>query len=126
MPILLSEITATDWSLKINQSESGEVVETLNDIHQCIRVILSTRKGSDPHRPLFGCDAWLYIDAPVNTAKPNIVREVADALAMWEPRITLISVTAAISLAQITVTITWKPKKQTIMQVTEVLFDNAA
>ncbi len=73
----------------------GRVVTDADDINQCLEVILTTRKGSEPHRPLFGCDALDYIDAPIDTARPHIVREVTDAIRQWEPRIHLLNVRVA-------------------------------
>ncbi len=69
----LNEIKSVNWQPKLN--EIGSVVEDLDDIDQCIRIILMTRKGSDPHRPEFGSDIWQYIDAPVNITIPNIIRK---------------------------------------------------
>lgn len=67
------------------------VAQQLGDISQCIRIILTTPKGSDPLRPDFGCDALKYLDMPLPTARPHLVREIRSALA-WEPRISVESV----------------------------------
>lgn len=80
-----SDIRATDWSPRLHAH--GEVVEGMDDIVQCIGIILTTPRGSDPHRPTFGCDLWRYIDHPIGEAIPGIVREATDALRQWEPRI---------------------------------------
>lgn len=45
----LTEITYVDWQLKFNTI--GGVAEGVEDINQCIAIILLTRKGSVPHRP---------------------------------------------------------------------------
>jgi uncharacterized protein len=71
----------------------GDVVTDIQDVDQCIRIILITPRGSDPHRPLFGSDLHLYIDHPVNSARPFIVREAVNALRQWEPRIEVTKVT---------------------------------
>jgi len=115
-----SDITAADWSPQVGNP--GNVVTDLADIDQCIGIILTTPKGSDPHRPLFGCDAWLWIDKPASIAIPNVIAEAVDSLTEWEPRLELISVTAAqpaIGHAQITVA--WKPVGDDTLQSTEVL-----
>ena len=90
----LQDIKSVDWQPKLN--EIGSVVEGAGDIDQCIRIILMTRKGSDPHRPEFGSDIWQYIDAPVNIAIPNIIREAMDAINIWETRVQINSITAEI------------------------------
>ena len=108
MAIRIENIRSADWSIKVGAP--GEIVENLDDIDQCIKIILTTRKGNDPHRPLFGCDAWLWLDAPVNVATPNIIRECVDALEMWEPRIDVTRITRSIDAEQTTIAIEWQPK----------------
>lgn len=96
----LDEIKSVDWQFKLN--EIGSIVEGLEDVDQCIKIILMTRKGSDLHRPEFGSDIWQYIDYPVNEAIPNIIREAYDAIKLWETRVQINSITAEINESQIT------------------------
>lgn len=126
MTTRIDQIAATDWSPRVGIP--GEVVTDTGDIDQCIGIILATRKGSDPHRPLFGCDAWRWLDAPVAVAIPNIVREVVDALDMWEPRIKVVRVLVSFTAAgQVTVNVEWQlATNRTITRNTEVQFANAA
>ena len=93
MVVTLNEITSVDWSLKLGAI--GEIVEGPADVEQCLQIILSTPKGSDPLRPTFGANLWQYIDFPIDTAVPSLVREVTEAITLWEPRVKLISITAA-------------------------------
>jgi hypothetical protein len=105
----LTDIAAADWSIKLN--EPGSVVENLDDINQCIRVILETPKGSRAHEPLFGSDVWQYLDQPLSEALPRIVAAVIEAVTEWEPRVKLISVIPVkdeISSGKITLQIEWK------------------
>lgn len=69
--------------------EGDGFVEGLQDIQQCISNILTTPVGSQPLRPDFGSNLHLYIDWPINRARPHIVRETVDALRKWEKRITV-------------------------------------
>lgn len=101
----LNEITYVDWQCKIN--EIGSVAEGAEDINQCIAIILTTRKGSVPHRPTFGSDIYKYVDYPINEAIPNIVRETTDAITLWEIRIKLNSVNVEINETQITIKVEW-------------------
>ncbi|HDR1425019.1 GPW/gp25 family protein [Pasteurella multocida] len=64
-----------------------ETVQGEDDLHQCIKNILSTRKGSDVLRPEFGSDHFEYIDQPFDVAVPNMVREIFIAIATWEKRV---------------------------------------
>lgn len=79
------------WQLALG---GDGVAQQIADIHQCIRIILTTPKGSDPLRPQFGCDAGNFLDLPLDAARPHIVREVRAALA-WEPRVTVSGVTVS-------------------------------
>ena len=109
MSTTLTDIAAADWSIKLN--EPGSVVENLDDINQCIKVILETPKGSRAHEPLFGSDVWQYLDQPLSEALPRIVAAVIEAVTEWEPRVKLISVipvTDEISSGKITLQIEWK------------------
>ena len=86
----------------------GELVTDVQDVEQCIRIILTTPKGSDPHRPLFGSDLHLYVDHPVNSARPHIVREAVMALMTWEPRIDVVNVTVSLAdLAALACEVEW-------------------
>lgn len=79
------------WQLALG---GDGVVQQMADVRQCIRIILTTPKGSDPLRPEFGCGAGNYLDLPLDAARPHIVREVREALA-WEPRVTVSGVTVS-------------------------------
>jgi uncharacterized protein len=67
--------------------EGEGFVEDLEDILQCVHTILKTPKGSQPLRPDFGSDVHLYVDWPVNQARPHIVRESVEAIRQWEKRV---------------------------------------
>lgn len=87
----------------------GELVTDIQDVDQCIRIILTAPKGSDPHRPLFGSNLHLYLDYPVNSARPNIVREAVNALREWEPRIEVVKVTVSlVDVAALACVVEWK------------------
>ncbi len=111
MTVSIGEITSVDWSMKLGAI--GEIVEGLDDVAQCVRIILTTPKGSDPLRPTFGADLWQYIDYPIDAAIPAIVREITEAITLWEPRIILITVNAApdpTTIGRLMVTIVWRLK----------------
>lgn len=71
----------------------GAVATGLADIKQCIDFILRTIPGSCPFRPLFGSNIYRYIDREARIAIPNIKKEIFEALDLWEPRITIQSIT---------------------------------
>lgn len=86
-PALVGGIPALDWSPKMGAF--GEVVQGPEDVAQSIAILLSTPRGSSPLRPLFGCDAWMYLDKPLQVARPLILAGVVEAIRLWEPRATL-------------------------------------
>jgi phage baseplate assembly protein W len=87
------------------------VVQGVDDVNQCIGIILGTPKGSDPLRPTFACDLWQWIDAPVNVARPYLVREIVEAITKWEPRVRVLSVVIGlVGLSQLSIAITWQLK----------------
>jgi Bacteriophage baseplate protein W len=118
--ITLSDIRSADWSLMLDApgrpgSGIGNVVTGVGDVDQCIAIILTTPKGTDVLRPTFGTDLWKYIDAPINDAGPAVVREVTQSITQWEPRVKVLSVTAAPLLgvasqpgAHVEITVTWQ------------------
>jgi hypothetical protein len=109
MAMTLADITAADWSPKLG--EPGSVVENLDDINQCIKVILATPKGSRAHEPLFGCGVWQFLDQPLTEALPRIVNAVIEAVEEWEPRAKLVSVvpvTTEAASGKITLQLEWK------------------
>ena len=121
----LSDITSADWSLELDAagrpgSGIGNVVLGLADVNQCVGIILTTPKGSDPLRPTFAADLWQFIDYPIDNLIAAVVREVTQALTTWEPRITLVSITAqpvidstVQSGAHLDVSVTWQLKLST-------------
>jgi len=121
----LNEITYVDWQLKLN--EIGSVSEGIEDINQCIAIILSTQKGSVPHRPTFGSDILKYVDYPINSAKANIIRETVDAITLWETRVNVDSVSVEIDKTQLKIKVQWSLKEDSsVSSTTEVNYDKVA
>lgn len=118
--ITLSDIKSADWSLMLDSagrpgSGIGAVVMGVDDVDQCIAIILITPKGSDVLRPTFGTDLWKYIDAPISEAGPAVVREVTQSITQWEPRVKVLSVTTlpltgvvAQPGAHVEITVSWQ------------------
>jgi phage baseplate assembly protein W len=102
----VNEIRARDWSLSL--TEQGKVAEGIADISQCIFIILSTDKGSDPLRPEFGSNIFQYIDAPINVAAANIVKAIVEAIRDWEKRVTVVRVKYRVDVSNIIFQVDWK------------------
>lgn len=99
----------------------GELVEGIADIAQAIHIILRTPCGSDPHRPTFGSNLYLYIDYPIDRAIPHVVREAVEAIKRWEPRCKLLAIKPTIDGDHMTLRISWETTSG-VLQATEVLW----
>lgn len=117
----VTDIKTQNWSL--SALTQGEVVLDLEDINQCITIILATVKGTDPLRPLFGCDILRWIDKPVNQAIPNIIKEAVDAINLWEPRVVVTKAKARIENYTIFVTIDWETVSSALIGSTQVQYN---
>ena len=118
MATKIDEIKATNWQLS-NQM-IGQVVEGIDDIRQCIGTILTTTKGGDPMRLLFGSDIWQFIDNPVNTAVANISAEIIDSIGKWEPRVRIKELTYNITGSKIDFELTAELLESG--EITQILF----
>jgi len=115
----LDEIKYVDWQFKLN--DIGDVAEGVEDINQCIAIILNTPKGTDPHRPTFGSNIYKYVDYPINVAKPNIIRETIDSISLWETRISINKTSVEINGSTITIKIEWTLKSGKTSGTAEVV-----
>lgn len=119
----LSDIRTLHWQPRLGAA--GDVVEDLQDIDQAIRIILSTPKGTDRHRPEFGWNGYQYLDWPVNRVTPYLVREAMHAIRQWEIRAYVVSVEIRIDMEHITLRVVWKAA-ESALQFTEVAYERAA
>ena len=121
-PLAYTSITAAHWQPALGTP--GGVVEGLRDIDQAIRIILTTPKGSDAHRPDFGSDLHLYIDWPTNRVTPHLVRESVDAIRRWETRVSVVQVQVSIDDEHVIVRVQWRVADG-VPQLTEVPYARA-
>lgn len=91
----MTTVKSSEWSISL--AGPGQIVQGLDDIRQCINIILFTRKGTDPLRPRFGVGVFEYIDKPVNVAIPNMRREIIDAINEFEPRVEILKITGSLT-----------------------------
>ena len=104
-PVAVASIRDRFWQPTLG--ELGGVVTGYADIAQAIALILTTPRGSDPHRPLFGADLLQFLDQPELEATPYLIAAAAEAILAWEPRVDLVSITPTFSLAQVSLRIVW-------------------
>ena len=101
-------LTYLHWQLSPHNADAP--IEGIDDIHQSIVNILSTRKGTDILRPQFGSNHFDYIDQPDDIAIPNFVQSIINALEDWEPRIVVERVEILGSAPHFTATVFWSVK----------------
>jgi phage baseplate assembly protein W len=105
MSEIVNNIKTQNWSLSADAQ--GEIVTDIQDINQCIYLIITTVKGSDPFRSTFGCGLWLHVDKPVNVGIPNMITEIAASIEEWEPRATITNISYELIDSNIIFTIFW-------------------
>lgn len=86
----MEDLVGRGWAFPPHIDARGRIALTSerSEIEQAIRIILLTPLGQRVMRPTFGCGIHDLIFAPMNTqTMAQARRYVAEALAMWEPRI---------------------------------------
>jgi phage baseplate assembly protein W len=105
----------TDWTQSI--TAPGEIVTDLQAIDQCVSIICSTQRGSDPVDPQFGVDWLSHQDRPVNRVIPTLVKDITDQIGRYEKRAILKSVSGQFTQingnSQVIITVTWKYYNET-------------
>jgi len=89
------------WCMSIQ--EPGVILQGIDVYRQRCYIVLNTPLGSDPCRPLFGCDWAKQIDGNAITSAANIKKEVIDALTIWVPEVKVGNVKYTIASGQIAV-----------------------
>jgi uncharacterized protein len=78
------------WPMGVDHTGALRLTEGAQDLDRSIRVVLATAPGERVMRPQFGCRIWEMLFEPVT---PGLLGEMAqavkDALAQWEPRVTV-------------------------------------
>ena len=93
----MTDLIGSGWSFPVRLTPGGSVrlVSGAEEIEAAVRMILTTAPGERVMRPDFGCAMWEQVFAPVNPNTLGLIEQsVREALARWEPRITLDNVTA--------------------------------
>ncbi len=85
------------WAFPVGVDARGRIALSRRerDVEEAILMILLTPKGQRVMRPEFGCQIHDLIFAPNDATTAGLAAYyVEEALAMWEPRIRLLEVTA--------------------------------
>ena len=89
------EFLGVGWKFPVRVNALGTIPFSQHEqnIEESIWIILSTAKGERVMQPQFGCGIHNYVFAANNPAtRGSIAYEVQNALALYEPRITVLGV----------------------------------
>jgi len=107
MPTLVTDITAQNW--QIGAGELGKIAQGVDDIAQCIGIILNTAPGSDLLRPGFGSALAEYLDQPLQIAQAGLKKVLTRDIERWEPRVKVVRIQADIAdAATVNVEVVWR------------------
>ncbi len=90
-----NELVGRGWGYppRINERGGIDLVSDDDEIVQAIHIILGTAQGERVMRPDFGSRLHELVFAPINEETMALARRyVEDALAIWEPRITIVQI----------------------------------
>ncbi|GAB4197188.1 MAG: GPW/gp25 family protein [Roseiflexaceae bacterium] len=91
----MSDFLGSGWALRVGIDARGRIAlaHRERDVEEAIQIILLTPKGQRVMRPEFGCRIHELMFAPNDATTAGLAAfYVREALAMWEPRITVIDV----------------------------------
>ncbi len=78
------------FPMRVDQSGALAFTSGASDIDASLRMVLITAPGERLMRPQFGCKIWDLLFEPVNANTIGLMASaVRDAVAQWEPRVTL-------------------------------------
>ncbi len=93
----IADFLGTGWAFPVGADARGRIALSRRerDVEEAIMMILLTSKGQRVMRPEFGCRIHELVFAPNDATTEGLAADyVEEALAMWEPRIQVLSVTA--------------------------------
>jgi len=78
------------WPMGVDHTGALRMSEGAGDLDRSIRVVIATAPGERVMRPEFGCKIWDMLFEPVTAnLMGQMAQAVRDALAQWEPRVTV-------------------------------------
>lgn len=92
------DLVGVGWAYPTGLTATGAVLLAGGgaELNGAIRMILQTRPGDRVMRPEFGCHIWDHLFEPIVPRTLGLVEQAArEALARWEPRIEVTSLTAS-------------------------------
>lgn len=78
------------WPMGIDHTGSIRLSDGVPELDRSIELVLMTAPGERLMRPQFGCRIWDLLFEPVTANLLGLISQaVRDALAQWEPRVTV-------------------------------------
>lgn len=78
------------WPMGVDSTGSIRLTNGVADLDSSIQLVLMTAPGERLMRPRFGCKIWDLLFEPVTGNLLGLIAQaVREALAQWEPRITV-------------------------------------
>ena len=93
-----SDFLGAGWAFPVQVDARGRIALSRreHDVEEAMLMILLTPKGQRVMRPNFGCQIHDLLFAPNDATTAGLAAYyVEEALAMWEPRVRLVDVSAA-------------------------------
>jgi phage baseplate assembly protein W len=118
----LAQISSPVWSYGL--SGGGAIAEGLSAIRQCIDIIIRTTPGTDPLRPEFGSNVYKYQDHPADVAIPNIKKAILEAIAIWEKRVIITSITHILDISRLYLNVNYRLTDDTLTDIISIAVGN--
>jgi len=109
LPITNSNV----WCMSVQQP--GVILQGIDYWKQQCYVVLNTPLGSDPLRPMFGCDWAKQVDGGSLIAAASIKQQIINALTIWVPEVTVGKITYTISAGKVVFNISLSVAGQSIV-----------
>lgn len=78
------------WPMGVDHTGAIALTDGPEDLDRSLRLVLLTAPGERVMRPEFGCRIWDLLFEPVTPNLLGLISEaVRDAIARWEPRVTV-------------------------------------
>jgi len=89
------DLTEGPGGLRLSRTGGVEMVSEQEALRQAVLMLLSTRPGERVMRPGYGCDLHRLIFSPNDDTTAGLaIHYVRKALALWEPRVEVLTVDA--------------------------------
>src|SRR4051812_45160483 len=101
----ITEVKSSIWG--VSQAKGGDLVQGIDFINQCLRILLNTKPGTDVLRPYFGCKVFSRFDKPMDRVRAMVPGDVKECINIFLPEITVVKVTSTMIPGKLEVSVQW-------------------